>query len=44
MIPDAEVLVVMQEILNELGITNYKVLVNHRKILDAMLTVTGAPI
>jgi histidyl-tRNA synthetase len=42
MIPDAEVLVVMQEILEAVGITDFKVKVNHRKILEAMIEVSGA--
>ena len=33
MIPDAEVLAIMQEILETLGITDFLVKVNHRKIL-----------
>jgi histidyl-tRNA synthetase len=41
MIPDAEVLVVMQEILEAVGITEFKVKVNHRKILEAMVETAG---
>ena len=33
MIPDAEVLAIMQEILEALGINEFLVKVNHRKIL-----------
>jgi histidyl-tRNA synthetase len=40
MIPDADVLVVMQEILEAVGITEFKVKVNHRKILEAMVEVS----
>ena len=42
MIPDAEVLVVMQEILEALDIKSYVVKVNHRKILEAMVETSGA--
>lgn len=41
MIPDAEVLAVMQEILEAVGITEFKVKVNHRKILEAMVETAG---
>ena len=37
MITDAEVLVVMQEILEALDVKDYLVKVNHRKILEAMI-------
>ena len=36
MIPDAEVLVILQEILETVGVNNFLVKVNHRKILEAM--------
>lgn len=42
MIPDAEVLVVMQEILEALDVKDYLVKVNHRKILEAMIETAGA--
>jgi histidyl-tRNA synthetase len=41
MIPDAEVLAIMQEILDELGINQFSVKVNHRKILEAVVAVAG---
>lgn len=41
MIPDAEVLAIMQEILDELGISQFLVKVNHRKILEAVVTEAG---
>jgi histidyl-tRNA synthetase len=44
MIPDAEVLSVMQEILEALDIKDYLVKVNHRKILEAMIQTAGADI
>lgn len=40
-IPDAEVLYIMQEILEELGIHDFVVKVNHRKILSAMIAEAG---
>lgn len=43
MIPDAEVLAIMQEILHELGIHNFMVKVNHRKLLEAIVTYAGCP-
>lgn len=42
MIPDAEVISVMQEILEALDIKDFIVKVNHRKILEAMIQVAGA--
>jgi histidyl-tRNA synthetase len=41
MIPDAEVLSVVQEILKALDIGDFKVKVNHRKFLDAMVELSG---
>ena len=41
MIPDAEVLVVMQEILEALDVKEYLIKVNHRKILEAMIQAAG---
>jgi histidyl-tRNA synthetase len=38
MIPDAEVLSIMQEILEELSIDEFVVKVNHRKILEAIIS------
>lgn len=37
MIPDAEVLSIMQEILETVGVQDFLVKVNHRKILEAMI-------
>lgn len=42
MIPDAEVISVMQEILEALDIKDFIVKVNHRKILEAMIHIAGA--
>lgn len=41
MIPDAEVLSVVQEILTTLDIGQFTVKVNHRKFLDAMVDLAG---
>eukprot|EP00897_Mesotaenium_endlicherianum_P002848 jgi/Mesen1/2591/ME000164S01714 len=43
MIPDAEVLKVLSEILDELDIGPYEVKLNHRKLLDGMLDICGVP-
>ena len=43
MIPDAEVLAIMQEILHELGIHQFSVKVNHRKLLEAIVFYAGCP-
>lgn len=43
MIPDAEVLKVIDEILTELEIGQFKIKVNNRKILDAMIEISKAP-
>lgn len=37
MIPDAEVLAIMQEILEALTVNDFLVKVNHRKILEAVI-------
>lgn len=37
MIPDAEVLAIMQEILETVGVSGFLVKVNHRKILEMMI-------
>lgn len=42
MIPDAEIIAVMQEILEAVEVGEFKVKVNHRKILEAMVEVSGA--
>jgi histidyl-tRNA synthetase len=43
MIPDAEVLRVMNEVLKSLEVGDFRVKVNHRKILDGMFEVCGVP-
>jgi histidyl-tRNA synthetase len=43
MIPDAEVLCVVAEILDELPIGAYVVKINHRVLLDAILDICGVP-
>ena len=40
MIPDAEVLKVICEILNELNLGNFVLKINHRKLLDAMIALS----
>lgn len=41
MIPDAEVLAIMQEILEALTVSDFLVKVNHRKILEAVIREAG---
>ncbi|KAI9202001.1 uncharacterized protein BJ171DRAFT_584646 [Polychytrium aggregatum] len=43
MIPDAEVVKVMVEILTQLDVGDFTVKMNHRKILDGMFEVCGVP-
>ncbi|GBF98090.1 histidyl-tRNA synthetase [Raphidocelis subcapitata] len=43
MVPDAEVLKVLTEILDDLALGDYEVKLNHRKLLDAMLAIAGVP-
>ncbi|GAQ79094.1 Histidyl-tRNA synthetase [Klebsormidium nitens] len=43
MVPDAEVLKVSTEILDDLKIGDYEIKLNHRKLLDAMLDICGVP-
>jgi histidyl-tRNA synthetase len=43
MVPDAEVLKVLVEILDELKIGSYVVKINHRRILDGILEKAGVP-
>ena len=43
MIPDAEAVTVMIDILNSLKIGNFTVKINHRKVLDGMFAVCGVP-
>ena len=41
MIPDAEVLAIMQQILETVGVEQFLVKINHRKILEAMIDEAG---
>ena len=41
MIPDAEVLKVVTEILSQLNIGEFVIKINHRKFLDAMVELAG---
>ncbi len=43
MIPDAEVLKVVVEILSQLPIGGFDIKINHRKLLDAIIQVSGIP-
>jgi histidyl-tRNA synthetase len=43
MLPDAEVIKVLDEILTNLGLGNFVIKVNNRKLLDAMVELSGAP-
>jgi len=43
MIPDAECIMIMDEIFNTLAIGKVVIKVNHRKLLDAMVELSGAP-
>lgn len=43
MLPDAEVLKVMSEILSELDIGEFEIKLNHRKLLDSCLEISGVP-
>ncbi|KAL6767539.1 TSH1 [Auxenochlorella protothecoides x Auxenochlorella symbiontica] len=43
MVPDAEVLKVLTEILDDLDLGQYEVKLNHRGLLDAMLDIAGVP-
>jgi histidyl-tRNA synthetase len=43
MVPDAEVLSVLVEILRNLQLGAFTVKLNHRKLLDAMLAIAGVP-
>eukprot|EP00201_Polytomella_parva_P012368 CAMPEP_0175070832 /NCGR_PEP_ID=MMETSP0052_2-20121109/18922_1 /TAXON_ID=51329 ORGANISM="Polytomella parva, Strain SAG 63-3" /NCGR_SAMPLE_ID=MMETSP0052_2 /ASSEMBLY_ACC=CAM_ASM_000194 /LENGTH=948 /DNA_ID=CAMNT_0016337967 /DNA_START=49 /DNA_END=2896 /DNA_ORIENTATION=+ len=43
MVPDAEVLKVLVEILSDLKLGPFEVKINHRKLLDAMLAIAGVP-
>lgn len=43
MVPDAELLVVVNDILASLGLGHYEILVNHREVLNAIMRVAGVP-
>jgi histidyl-tRNA synthetase len=43
MVPDAEVLGVLVEILRDLRLGQFTVKLNHRRLLDAMLAIAGVP-
>ncbi|CAM4933564.1 unnamed protein product [Rotaria socialis] len=43
MIPDAECIKIVVEILDKLALGQYKIYINHRKLLDAIFTVCGVP-
>lgn len=43
MVPDAEVLKVLVEILTDLQLGKFTVKLNHRRLLDAMLAIAGVP-
>ncbi|PWO00484.1 histidyl-tRNA synthetase [Tilletiopsis washingtonensis] len=43
MVPDAEILLILVEALDALGIENFTVKLNHRKILDGLFAVCGVP-
>jgi len=43
MIPDAEVVKVLCDVLVALNLGNFKVKYNHRKLLDALMDVCGVP-
>ncbi|KAL8286921.1 hypothetical protein RQP46_003927 [Phenoliferia psychrophenolica] len=44
MLPDAEILAIACETLDSLGIDNFTIKVNHRKILDGIFAVCGVPL
>ena len=43
MVPDAEVLKVVTELLDELKLGEYEIKLNHRQLLDGMLAICGVP-
>eukprot|EP00850_Spirogloea_muscicola_P000396 SM000001S04798 [mRNA] locus=s1:2233345:2238292:- [translate_table: standard] len=43
MVPDAEILKVITEILEELSIGEFEIKLNHRRLLDGMLDICGVP-
>jgi histidyl-tRNA synthetase len=44
MIPDAEILAIMQEVLEAVDVKDFLVKVNHRKILEGIIYEAGCPI
>jgi len=44
MIPDAEILKIVCEILDNINVSKYTVKINHRKLLEAMIELSGAPL
>ncbi|CAF4390494.1 unnamed protein product, partial [Rotaria sordida] len=43
MIPEAECIKIIVEILDKLALGQYKIYINHRKLLDAIFIVCGVP-
>lgn len=43
MLPDAEIVKILVEVLDELNIGKYTIKLNHRKILDGVLDICGVP-
>ena len=43
MVPDAEILTIVCESLTALGVGEYTVKINHRKILDGIFELAGVP-
>jgi histidyl-tRNA synthetase len=43
MIPDAEIIRIINEVFTELGIGEFTIKVNHRKVLDGLFEVCGVP-
>ncbi|CAF0750509.1 unnamed protein product [Rotaria sordida] len=43
MVPDAECIKIVVEILDKLDLGQYKIYINHRKLLDAIFAVCGVP-
>jgi len=43
MIPDAEVLVVIEQILSQLDLGDFVIKINNRKLLDAIVELSNSP-
>lgn len=43
MVPDAEVLKILDEILTQVGVGKFVIKLNHRKLLEAIIDLSGAP-